>query len=115
MDEHDDHRDGQREFDELGDRDDLGELHELGDLLIDDDELAALALAADPTVPLGDDAVPFRMADAEGLLPEWYMPAPQARQATPMRRVVFGVVIVSMLLLNGAGLCVTNGWVEIAW
>ena len=47
------------------------------DVLISDEELTALALAADPTELLDDDAVPFDGGSAEGLLPDWYMPAPQ--------------------------------------
>ena len=42
-----------------------------------DDELTALALAADPTEMLDDDAVPFEGERSVGLLPDWYMPAPQ--------------------------------------
>ena len=48
---------------------------------ITDEELTELALAADPDVSLGDDAVPLRplTADGDPLLPEWYMPAPGGR------------------------------------
>ena len=51
-----------------------------GDVLeIDDDELAELALAADPDVDLDADAVPFLpdQTDGDELLPAWYMPAPR--------------------------------------
>ncbi len=45
---------------------------------ISDEELTALALAADPDAALSDDAVPFsaQAAGDDGLLPSWYMPAP---------------------------------------
>ena len=80
-------------------------------------ELTELALAADPDEALADDAAPW-VPDGAGapmLLPEWYMPAPQAAGATP-RRVLAAVVIVgSLLLVNGVGLCVTYGFPEIAW
>lgn len=82
--------------------------------VLTDEELTAFALAADPDAPIDDDAVPFGRA-GDGLLPEWYMPAPQSGRASRGRRMVFAVVVVSLLALNAAGLCVTNGWVEIAW
>src|SRR3989442_9895057 len=43
--------------------------------------LAALALAADPDIPVGDDAVCLWELIGSGtddLLPEWYMPPPAA-------------------------------------
>ncbi len=88
-----------------------------GDTLdIDDDELARLALAADPDVDLDDDAVPF-VPDRDGveLLPAWYMPAPRSFRRTPARTVAAVSFIVALLALNGAGLCVTYGLPEIAW
>jgi len=48
---------------------------------ITDDELAALALAADPDVEVGDDAVSLwdlAATEQESLLPSWYMPSPMA-------------------------------------
>ena len=54
----------------------------------DDDELAALALAADPDQPVDADAVPFVAGStAPGLLPAWYMPAPMAAAGGTVRRV----------------------------
>jgi len=87
--------------------------------LVDDDELAALALAADPLTPVGDDAVPlWDLAGARGAgaLPAWYMPAPAG--GGPLlrgwrRRLVF-VIIAAFLLINMYGLCSTYGWVELA-
>ena len=81
---------------------------------VSDDELIALALAAEPDPELGDDAVPIGSADAteDGeLLPAWYMPAPTGSagaQPRWRRRVAIGVVS-SILLINAAGLCVTYG------
>ena len=81
-----------------------------------DDELSALALAADPDVPIPDDAVPFGQPAADGaLLPEWYMPVPGSFRRTRARVVAVTAIIGSLLLVNGAGLCVTYGWPEIAW
>jgi len=82
---------------------------------ITDEELEAEALAADPHAPIGDDVEPFGVAQADGLLPDWYMPV-----AGPIRRTkprVFAVagIIASLIVVNGAGLCVTYGWPEIAW
>ncbi len=81
--------------------------------MLSDEELTALALAADPDVVLGDDAVPIRPLDrpnADPLLPSWYMPAPATGGSHPpwQRRVAVGVVS-SILLINAAGLCVTYG------
>ncbi len=81
-----------------------------------DDELAELALAADPDAPLDDDAVPFgQPEDGAGLLPEWYMPAPASVQRTRPRVVMVSAIIASLIIVNGAGLCVTYGFPEIAW
>jgi hypothetical protein len=81
-----------------------------------DDELSALALAADPEAPIPDDAVPFGQPAADGaLLPEWYMPVPGSFRRTRPRVVAVTAIIGSLLLVNGAGLCVTYGWPEIAW
>ena len=81
-----------------------------------DDELSALALAADPEEPIPDDAVPFGRPAADGaLLPEWYMPVRGSFRRTRPRVIAVAAMIGSLLLVNGAGLCVTYGWPEIAW
>ena len=88
---------------------------------ITDDELTALALAADPDdVEFDDDVRPFGVADdADGLLPAWYMPAAVAGPATATasgrrRRVwVVGGLVLAMLTVNGFGLCVTYGLPEV--
>jgi hypothetical protein len=82
---------------------------------ISDEELTALALAADPEAPIAADAEPWLAGAPAGLLPAWYMPA----AATPVRRcghrAVVAVVVGALLLVSGAGLCVTSGFPEIAW
>ena len=85
--------------------------------MIDDEELAELALAADPDVDLDDDAVPFLADRVDGaeLLPSWYMPAPRSFRRTPGRMVAAVSFVVALVALNGAGLCVTYGLPEIAW
>ena len=80
-----------------------------------DEELAELAIAADPDVPIDADAVPFGQPADGGLLPEWYMPVPGSVRRTRPRVVVVAAVIASLIVVNGAGLCVTYGLPEIAW
>ena len=83
---------------------------------VSDEELEYLALGADPNPKIDDDAVPFRINDPDqGLLPEWYMPVPQSFSRRP-RNVIGAVAIIGgLLIVNGAGLCVTYGFPEIAW
>ena len=87
----------------------------LDDQDINDHELAALALAADPDQPIDDDAVPLALHDRRGLLPEWYMPAPMSTRQGTARRWVVGWLVLSLVAINCAGLCVTYGFPEIAW
>ena len=84
---------------------------------IDDDELTALALAADPDQPLASHAVPIRIAGSTpgGLLPAWYMPAPLAGGRGRARRAVLGGLVLALVVITGAGLCVTDGLPEVAW
>ncbi len=90
-----------------------------GEPALPDDELSVLALGAEPHDPFTVDAEPFGLDAAPGgtLLPAWYMPPPQrsAADRTPGRLVAVGAVVVSLVLLNGVGLCVTYGIPEIAW
>lgn len=85
--------------------------------VLDDDELTALALAADPDQPIDPDAVPFAFGDdaSSGLLPAWYMPSPASAGRGPWRRRVLGAMVLILVVINGAGLCVTYGFPEIAW
>lgn len=86
------------------------------DEIISDDELTALALAADPNAPIDENAVPFAPTGDLGpsLLPEWYMPAPSLRRSTP-RTVVLASVAVSLFVINVAGVCVTYGIPDPVW
>ena len=84
--------------------------------LLTDEELTALALAADPDAAVDDDAVcvwEVAGADGEKLLPAWYMPSPMMRSRVlyGWRRTVVWLVIASLLLINAYGLCSTYGWV----
>jgi hypothetical protein len=84
-----------------------------------DAELAEIALAASPSDPFADDAMPFGQDLSVGadLLPDWYMPVPQisASDRSPRRVFTVGLIIFAMVVVNGAGLCVTYGLPEIAW
>ena len=89
----------------------------IDDLELDDEELTALALAADPDQEVGPDAVPIdgRSSTTSGLLPEWYMPAPMSAGRSRARRVTLGLFGLALVVINAAGLCVTYGFPEIAW
>jgi hypothetical protein len=81
-----------------------------------DDELVEWALSADPDEAIPDDAVPFGQREVEqALLPEWYMPVPSTVHRTRARVVAVSMIIASLIIVNGAGLCVTSGLPEIAW
>ncbi len=84
--------------------------------MISDEELAELAMAADPDAPIPDDAVPFgsTAGAAFALLPSWYMPAPSLRRSR-CRTVVLAGVVLTLLLIAVMGLCVTNGAPEPVW
>jgi len=86
------------------------------DVEIDADELTMLALAADPDVEPDPDAEPFGAAPSgASLLPEWYMPVPASINRSRPRVVMVGVIVAALVVVNGAGLCVTYGLPEIAW
>jgi hypothetical protein len=86
---------------------------------ISDEELTALALAADPDVAVADDAIPLHeLLEQEGpgtadLLPGWYMPPSVGgnRVMQGWRRRIVLLVIVSFLLIDAYGLCSTYGHV----
>lgn len=83
---------------------------------ISDEELTALALAADPDAPIDADAVPFGDTDptAFPLLPEWYMPAPGLRRSRGRAAVMLGFAI-SLVVINIGGFCVTYGIPDFVW
>ncbi len=76
-----------------------------------DDELTALALAADPEAPLSADALPLPLYPDEpfGALPAWYMPPAMARVAGGWRRVAIFAIIAGFLVIDAFGLCITYG------
>ncbi len=83
-----------------------------------DEELAELALAADPHAGIAADAIPLDELVGPGtgspggdLLPGWYMPPPMGRSGLLQgwrRRTVF-VIIASFILITAYGLCSTYG------
>jgi hypothetical protein len=92
---------------------------EFGDgAMISDDELSALALAADPDTVVADDAVNlWELAGHEGgLLPDWYMPALSSgsRVHPRWRRRVAMVIICAFLVVDAYGLCSTYGYLVVA-
>ena len=82
---------------------------------ISDEELTALALAADPERPIDPEALPMSAYRNEfpELLPDWYMPTPAAHCAGRRKTVVVSLVVLSLLFINALGLCVTYGRLEI--
>lgn len=84
------------------------------DVELSDEELTALALAADPTAPLPDDAVPLALhADGTTLLPEWYMPISGGRLRRGWRSRVSVSIAAGLMLSSAFGICVTNGFWQI--
>jgi hypothetical protein len=76
-----------------------------------DEELTALALAADPDAPIAEGAVPIgiHLAQLGSALPLWYMP-PAASRSGRRWKVPFVVAVVSaFLLIDLMGLCNTYG------
>jgi hypothetical protein len=81
---------------------------------VSDEELTALALAADPDAEVEAGAVSvWEVLDlgADRSLPEWYMPAPvggRRLQGGWRRRLVL-LLVLTFLGINAAGLCFTYG------
>jgi len=83
-----------------------------------DEELAAIAVDADPDVEIGDDATSvwdLIGCTSPGGLPQWYMPSPLAgalphpRTHSRWRRRLALVIILSFLVIDAYGLCATYG------
>ncbi len=89
----------------------------LEDVDISDEELTLLAMAADLDAPFDEGAQPFDAGGTPGtdLLPEWYMPVPTTNGHSAFRTVAVAAIVASLVVVNGAGLCVTYGLPEIAW
>lgn len=59
-------------------------------------------MAADPDLPIDADAVPFGGVTESALLPEWYMPSPQASGRSPRRVLAVTAIVVSLLQIGRA-------------
>jgi hypothetical protein len=82
---------------------------DLGDA-ISDEELTALALAADPDTPVAPDATVW-LAARESTLPAAYLPAAsvRSRPASRLRTVTVLIVIAAFLSITALGFCATYG------
>jgi hypothetical protein len=76
-----------------------------------DEELTALALAAEPDAPVEQDAVPLAvyLGQSSGPLPEWYMPSPMTRVHSWWRLPVVTTIVAAFLIIEALGLCNTYG------
>jgi len=76
-----------------------------------DEELAMLAMSADPDRPFDESAVPINvyLANEAKPLPEWYMAPVMARCTGRFGRAVILAIVGSFLLIEAFGLCSTYG------
>ena len=81
------------------------------DLDISEEELAALALAADPQVPLPPNAEPIHvhLSAFASSLPLWYMPPVVRSGGRRWKKPVVLAVVAAFLLIDAMGLCNTYG------
>jgi len=83
---------------------------------ITDEELTALAIAADPNPVIDRDAIPWSVSSPAELhlLPGWYMPAPHARRRGWWPTTVIAMIVVGFLIIDAFGLCITSGFLSLA-
>jgi hypothetical protein len=83
---------------------------------LSDEELTALAMAADPDAPLPDDAVPIgiHLARFGASLPFWYMPPAVSRGGRRWKTPFVIAAVSAFLLIDAAGLCNTYGILSLA-
>jgi hypothetical protein len=81
-----------------------------------DEELTALALAAEPVTTLASDAVAWGGGDSRtpSLLPSWYMPSPSYSLRGRWTRAIVITLIVGFLVIDAFGLCITSGFISFA-
>lgn len=86
----------------------------IAELPITDEELTALALAAEPVTTLARDAVPWGGGDGRtpSLLPNWYMPSPSYQLRGRWTRAVVITLIAGFLVIDAFGLCITSGFLS---
>jgi hypothetical protein len=81
-----------------------------------DEELSALALAAEPITALDENAVAWGGGDSRkpSLLPNWYMPSPSYHLRGRWTRAIVITLIVGFLVIDAFGLCITSGFISFA-
>jgi hypothetical protein len=83
---------------------------------LSDEELATLALAADPGAPLAEDAVPIsvHLAQFGPSLPLWYMPPTMSRGGRRWKTPFVIAIVSAFLIIDALGLCNTYGILSLA-
>jgi hypothetical protein len=78
---------------------------------LSDEELTALALAADPDQPVNADAVPWDLypQPSVGALPRCYLPLVMAGASKGWRTPVVMAIIAALVVVDLFGLCITFG------
>lgn len=108
----------ERRFREAGIVDRVSRDDDVAELDITEDELTALALAADPDAPLPEDAVPIGVhlsQFAAAPLPLWYMPAVTGTGGGRRWKLPVVLAVVSaFFLIDALGLCNTYGILSFA-
>ena len=81
-----------------------------------DEELCALALAAEPIDSLPADAIAWGGGESRppSLLPNWYMPSPSYHVRGRWTRAIVITLIVGFLVIDAFGLCITSGFLSFA-
>ena len=81
---------------------------------LDDEELTALAFAADPDQPIDPNARPFVVGDDWAQLPVLVHAGAEDASAEPWQVAVVLVVVGTLLVISGLGLCITYGYLVAA-
>ncbi|MCU1492956.1 MAG: hypothetical protein JWO62_720 [Acidimicrobiaceae bacterium] len=87
----------------------------LDDDRFSDDELTALALAAEPDPVVEPDAVPIALGPrfSSSMLGAWYMPAVAMHRSSGWRRPVVVALVATLVVLEALGLCSVFGQVVV--
>jgi len=87
------------------------------DTALTDEELTELALAADPSAALSDDAVPIgiHLARFAAPLPSWYMPQALSRDRRRWKTPFVIAIVSAFLLIDAMGLYNPYGLLSLAY